>query len=461
MAEQTITEPRDFPSIDELLQHPSLATVVAVVPRPIATQVVREVVAELKEKLQTTGKGIPFSRLLSGIEDALGLEKRRELTRVINATGIIVHTNLGRAPLPEKILRAILPTITGYSSVEFDLKSGRRGDRGQACESYLATLAGAEAGTIVNNCAAALFVILNTLGNKKNVIISRGELVQIGGGFRIPDILRRAGARLSEVGTTNITTIQDYESAIDDSSALILKVHKSNFVQAGFTEEVPLADLVALGKKRNVPVVNDLGSGVFVDTGELLGYRESTVQQSVRAGAGLTCFSGDKLLGGMQAGMIVGSADLVKAVKKNPLFRTVRVDKMVLAFMEQVLGIYLSGSYREEIPVWHMLSVPASDLYRVGKQILKEIGVPSGVSVEATKAFVGGGALPESDIPSVAVVFAPELDAARLMTRFRRLQTPIIGRIENDRFFLDLKAIAATDYPYLLESIKQILTPTQ
>lgn len=461
MAKQTITEARDFPSIEELLQEDLLAGVIGSIPRPLASDLVKETVAALKLKLQETGKPISLAKLHDTIRDRIDGYRLQGITRVINATGILVHTNLGRAPIPENIVKTITAAITGYSNVEFDLGTGRRGKRGMLCESYLARLAEAEQGTVVNNCAAALFIIINTFAGRKKVIISRGELVQIGGGFRIPDMLRRAGARLSEVGTTNITTIDDYEQAIDASTAMILKVHQSNFVQAGFTEAVELRDLVLLGKKHNIPVVNDLGSGVFVETREIFGYSEPTVQQSVRAGADLTCFSGDKMLGGMQAGLIVGRSELIQKIKENPLFRTVRVDKILFALLEQLLAIYLNRTHVEEIPVWNMLSVPASELYKAGKQILKEIGSPSGVSVEATKAFVGGGAVPESDMPSVALIFAPEFGATRLLTGFRQHNPPIIGRIENERFLLDLKAVVPGDYPHLIRAIKQFIPATK
>ncbi len=458
MAKQTITELREFPAIEELLQDPALEGAVSSIPRPQAVEIVREVVAEFKSRFQKSSRPVALEQLHRTIIQIILDKGREEIRRVINATGIIVHTNLGRAPLPPIILADIVPAVAGYSNVEFDLATGQRGNRGLACETRLANLSGAESATVVNNCAAALFIILNTLAGRKKVIISRGELVQIGGGFRIPDILKRAGAKLCEVGTTNITTLSDYETAIDADTALILKVHKSNFVQAGFTDDVPLKELATLGQKANVPVINDLGSGVFVETRELLGYSEPTVQQSVRAGADLTCFSGDKLLGGMQAGLIVGRKGLVQKIKKNPLFRVVRVDKVVFAMLEALLASYLRGSQVEDVPVWTILSTPASELYKSGKEILKQTGTPNGVSVEATKAFVGGGALPESDIPSVALVFAPEYSAEKLLAAFRRLDPPIIGRIANDRFTLDLKAVDKSDFAFIVSSITTILS---
>ncbi|RME22775.1 MAG: L-seryl-tRNA(Sec) selenium transferase, partial [Candidatus Zixiibacteriota bacterium] len=402
-------------------------------------------------------KSITRRDLQEAIGKRLRTESRRRITRVINATGIIVHTNLGRAPLAEELFDAIKQTVTGYGNIEFDLTSGKRGQRGAACEHYLALLAGAEAGTVVNNNAAALFLILNTLANRKKVAISRGELVQIGGGFRILDILRRAGGRLIEVGTTNITTLRDYEDAIKAGATLLLKVHKSNFIQAGFTEEVDLPALVTLARNAGVFIVNDLGSGGFLPTRKLLGYDEPTVRQSVRAGADLTCFSGDKLLGGVQAGLIVGNKALIDKLKKNPLFRTLRVDKIVFAALEKLLSIYLNGTQNDDIKLWKLVSTPESELYQRGQDILKELGKPSGLSVEGTHVYMGGGALPQQALPSVAIVFDSKFSARKLLQRFREFTPPIIGRIENERFLLDLKAVDEADLPYVTACISRIL----
>lgn len=457
MAKDLITQPRDIPAVEELLQESALAESIALLPRPIAAQAIREQLEVVRGRLQESKGALSRDDLHAQITAALRKLRRKEITRVINATGILVHTNLGRAPLADSLFEAARSLLTGYSNVEFDLSTGQRGSRGVACESYLALLAEAEAATVVNNCAAALFLILNTLANRRQVLISRGELVQIGGGFRIPEILKRAGARLTEVGTTNITTLADYEQAIDDNTALILKVHKSNFVQAGFTEEVPLKALVDLGKRRGIPVVNDLGSGVFLDTGKLLGYNEPTVQQSVRTGAALTCFSGDKLLGGVQAGLIVGQAELIRRVRKNPLFRTVRVDKFVFAMLERLLTIYLNGTATADLALWSGIVVPESERYKQAKRLVADLGSPSGVSVEATRAYVGGGSLPEQDIPSVGIVFGEQYRANDLLTRFRELMPPVIGRVENDRLILDLAAVDAVDLNILTASIRQIL----
>jgi len=451
-----IRTPRDFPAVEELLQSKELSAAVSALPRPVAADIVKSVVASLKQKLAEENAPIARTAMFRAIGRELAARKTRELSRVVNATGIVVHTNLGRAPLPESIFEDIKRTVVGYGNIEFDMRTGARGHRGEACEDYLCALSGAEAGAVVNNCAAALFIILNTLANRKKVLISRGELVQIGGGFRIPDILKRSGARLCEVGTTNITTLADYESAIDARTGLILKVHKSNFVQAGFTEEVPLKQLVELGRQHNIPVLNDLGSGVFIATEKILGYREETVQDSVRAGASVTCFSGDKMLGGVQAGLIVGEEALVRKVKKNPIFRTVRVDKIVFSVLERLLSIYLEGTHTEGIKLWQVLSERSSELKKRGESVLKQCGSPTGISLERTSAYVGGGAFPEKPIESVGLVFNTDWKATRLMKTFRDLRPPVIGRIEDDRFILDLRTVDPADLPHLVSAIKKL-----
>lgn len=457
MVSKMINKPRDFPAVEELLQSAELADAIAALPRPVAARIVKDVVARKKEKLAATSKPQSVKSLIASIKQELRSAAMASIGRVINATGVLVHTNLGRAPLSPALFDEIKQSITGYCNVEFNVENGKRGNRGEACEEQLALLSGAESGTVVNNCAAALFVILNSLANRKKVIISRGELVQIGGGFRIPDILKRSGGILSEVGTTNITTLDDYANAIDAKTGLILKVHQSNFVQAGFTEGVSLKELVALGKEHGIPVVNDLGSGVFVNTKEQFGYAEPTVQESVATGAALTCFSGDKLLGGVQSGLIVGQSVFVTKIKKNPIFRTVRVDKIVFSILEKLLAIYLNGTSAKDIKLWQLLSSTPVELRERAKHIISELGNPSGVSAEATRAYVGGGALPEKAIDSVGIIFSPEHNARHLMKAFRAQQPPVIGRIENDRLILDVKAVDENDLSHLVAAIRQVL----
>ena len=457
MAGQIITKLRDFPSVELLLQDEKLAKAVKSVPRPVASETIKQVIAVLKEELGRGETAVSIDRLYEEVRSEIFVHAQKQIRPVINATGIVVHTNLGRSPISKEMFDSIRDMVTGYSNVEFDLNGGSRGSRGEACEQYLSMMAGSEAATVVNNCAAALFLVLNTLSNRKEVIISRGELVQIGGGFRIPDILRKSGAKLREVGSTNITTLEDYESAVSGKTGLILKVHQSNFAQAGFTKEVNIKRLATLARKSSVPIVNDLGSGVLVPTTAILGHKEPTVQESVQHGADLTCFSGDKLLGGMQSGLIVGQSEMISRIKKNPIFRTMRVDKLSFAMLEKLLTAYLNGDQLENVKLWKILLIPESELYRRAKSILKSLGNPPELSVEATSAYVGGGALPELAVPSVGIAFSKQVSANRLIGLFREADPPIIGRIEDERFILDIKTVDESHLAHLAKIIKRAL----
>jgi L-seryl-tRNA(Ser) seleniumtransferase len=458
MAKEVITTPRDFPSVEELLQEKRLESVVSLVPRPIAADAIRDAVAAAKEQLIADGNPLPFDRMYLAIIAALTRAARREIGRVINATGILVHTNLGRAPISETLFDSVKDVVTGYGNLEFNLQTGERGSRGEACEAYLAKLTEAESSVVVNNCAAALFLILNTFANRKGVVISRGELVQIGGGFRIPDILRKSGAKLTEVGTSNITTPSDYEQALGTRSALILKVHKSNFVQAGFTDEVPVRSLVQLGIKHKIPVVHDLGSGLVVSAQAAIGYIEATVQGSIRDGAGLVCFSGDKMFGGVQAGIIVGHRQYTAQLKKNPLYRALRVDKITFAMIERLARAYLEGSWQSDIKLWTLSLTSIDDLRRRAEQIVKACGHPTGVSVVDTEAYMGGGALPEATLKSAAIRVATSQSVAGLMKRLRSLKPPVVSRVEDNCLMLDLKAVDPSEDEHLVAALKTMFS---
>jgi len=457
MADVEIKHRRDLPAIEELATDAAVTAAAAALARPLVIEIIREVVDACREKMETADRPLTYQGIVRDIITAIATVTASRISRVINGTGILVHTNLGRAPLSETLFENIKKQITGYGNVEFDVPSGKRGQRGVLAERYLAMLSTAEAGTVVNNNAAALFMILNTYAKRRKVIISRGELVQIGGGFRIPDIIRNSGARLLEIGTSNITSLADYRAALSEKPALILKVHRSNFSVTGFTDEVDIKSLVALGKESGIPVVNDLGSGVFVDTSEFIGVREPTVQASVRDGAALTCFSGDKLLGGMQAGLIVGNRDLIAKIKKNPAFRTVRVDKTIFSTLEELLGYYLDGTWRENIKLWRLAATKESELYELGRRLLDAIGGGDKIVLEGSHGRMGGGSLPEIALPSVALVFSSKLSARRIAALFRKTTPPIIGRISDDRFLIDLKAVDPEDEPILVSRIKEIL----
>jgi len=455
MKSDLIKEPRDIPSIEILASDKRIVGETTDLARPLVVEVIRSLVSKIKKDLKK--QPLTYGELIEVILEELDRQELRRIGKVINGAGIMVHTNLGRAPLSDKLFDRIKGQVTGYGNIEFDVESGKRGRRGELAEKYLAMLAGAESGTIVNNNAAALFLILNTFANRRKVVISRGELVQIGGGFRIPDIIRRSGAKLLEIGTTNITSPADYRKALEEKPALILKVHQSNFAQKGFTGEVGIKDLIGLGRKYDIPVVNDLGSGVFVDTSEFIGEHEPTVQESVRDGADLTCFSGDKLLGGMQAGLIVGKAEYISKIRKNPVFRAMRVDKTVFSAMEELLGYYLNGTWKENVKLWKLIARNEAELYKWGHDIVKQLNAGDKISVQATQGRMGGGALPEIPLPSIALTFQLDISAQVLAEEFRRSEIPIIGRIENDIYMIDLKAIDYDDTSLLISAIRKIL----
>jgi len=454
---RVIRSKRDIPSVEKLASDAEVAASFAGLARPYAIELIRSFLEREKAKIGGDFKGITYGELRSRLTAELEKALRFKIDRVINGTGILVHTNLGRAPLSESLFDNIKAHITGYGNLEFNVVTGKRGRRGELAEKYLALITEAEAGTIVNNNAAAIFIILNTLANRKKVLISRGELIQIGGGFRIPDIISKSGARLQEVGTTNITSYDDYASEMINKPGLILKVHRSNFAISGFMDEVSLKHLVGLGKANEIPVVNDLGSGVLIDTTDMAGAREPTVQQSVRDGADVTCFSGDKLLGGVQCGLIVGKREIIKRIKKNPIYRAVRVDKIIFSAIEQLLEYYLEGTWREDIKLWRLAGVKDSELYRRGQNILQEVNADGKIMLEGTQVRFGGGALPEIPIKSVALSFNSKLSPEKLAALFRGAHPPIIGRISDDRFMIDLKAIDENDIKVLTRIIKTFL----
>lgn len=456
MVEQLIKSKRNIPSVEILASNKKILAAGEGLARPLIIEQIKVIILRTKSELSdgaTITQGDFQKRIITAIE-TIALSR---IGRVINGTGVLVHTNLGRAPLPESLFDRIKKLITGYGNLEFSVADGKRGRRGELAEKYLALVSSAEAGTIVNNNAASLFIILNSLANRRKVLISRGELVQIGGGFRIPDIIRKSGAKLVEVGTTNITSLDDYRGAMKENPALILKVHKSNFAVGGFTDEVDLKSLTRLGIEFDIPVVNDLGSGVLIDTQKAIGIKEPSVGSSVRSGADLTCFSGDKLLGGVQAGLIVGRAEMIERIKKNPLYRVLRVDKIVFSAIEELLGYYLNDTWKENIKLWRLATTNESELYKRGQDLLKNIKAGDKVSLEASQAEMGGGSLPETPLPSVALVFHSQLSPRKIATFFRKHHPPVIGRISADKFMIDLKAIDPDDYKTLVTAIKATL----
>ena len=432
---------RHLPSVERLLTNEGLSDALAKNGHTLTAEVVREVLADARAGI-LAGENPPASDdLACEAIRRLAAMARGTLFPVINASGVIIHTNLGRAPLSAAARRAIESVAAGYSNLEFDLAAGSRGSRYTHAEGLLCRLTGAQAALVVNNNAGALFLALSALAPGRDVVISRGQLVEIGGGFRIPDVMRESGAHLVEVGTTNRTHLADYRAVVDSQTALLLRVHYSNFRQVGFTADVPLADMVALAHSLSVPVLDDLGSGTLLDT-TLYGLAaEPMVQQSVAAGADLVTFSGDKLLGGPQAGLIVGREEFVAPLRHHPLARALRVGKDTLAALQATLLHYLRGEAEREVPVWRMISLPLENLSaraNAWANVLAERGIPaSSIPAQST---IGGGSLPGEVLPTCALALAHRTPAA-LMAALRNGQPPVVARIVADRVILDPRTV--------------------
>lgn len=445
---------RALPSVDELLQNHTLRGLERKVGRAVVLDAVRAALDAARENIRA-GQGAPMPALL--IDDITArIEKAIQptLTRVINATGVILHTNLGRAPLSQDALQAIHDAASSYSNLEYDLDAGERGSRYSHAEELIKKLTGAQAALVVNNNAAAVMFILRAFAENQEVIVSRGQLIEIGGGFRVPDVLSQSGARMIEVGTTNRTRLADFENAITEDTALLLRVHPSNFRVIGFTEEVSLQEMAALARKNNLLVVDDLGSGALLDTSAYGLLHETMPQESLRAGADLVAFSGDKLLGGPQAGIIVGKKEYVAKLKKHPLARALRVDKMTLAALQATLLHYLKNEATQKIPVWQMIAAKTEDLEQRTNDWCarwKKFGLDA--SVIETLSTVGGGSLPGETLPTRAAalnVASPDAFVAKL----RANVPPIIARIENQRVVLDPRTVLPHDENALLEGVE-------
>ena len=436
---------RAIPGVDTLLE----AVAECPLPRPLVVATIR---AELQ--LLRKSKSIPepaeiISSLRLRLED-LALSR---LQPVINGTGVVIHTNLGRAPI-------VPPDNAGYTNLEIDLATGRRGKRAAYVEQCLAELCGAEAAMVTNNCAAALVLILRHLtAEKKEVIISRGELVQIGGGFRIPEVLETSDAVLREVGTTNRTTLADYAKVIGKNTGLLLKVHRSNFFMDGFVAAPDRRELAALARKKRIPFVEDLGSGVLTNTEEWADdHHETTPREVIKSGAALVCFSGDKLLGGPQAGIIAGKAKHIAALKKHPFFRALRCDKLILTALQHAAEIYLRGD-GHTLPLNQSLQADPKQLKRRATKLAKAlVDLPMTVAVTEGESQVGGGALPQANLPSITLDLVPDnLSLKDFATRLRRAPTPVIGVISGQRFRIDLRTIFPEQEKRLLQSIQESL----
>ena len=448
---------RQIPKVDDLLRLPALNTLAAEVGAAAVTEAVRRTLDRLRaDILVGTVTELPSTEALCAqISASCRASRLPSLRGVINATGIVLHTNLGRACLSDRALAAARGVSQGYSTLEYDLTAGERG-RYAHVEPLLCRLTGAEAAMVVNNNAAAVLLILSALTAGGEVITSRGELVEIGGSFRMPDVMAACGAVLREVGSTNKTRLSDYANAISEQTRALLKVHTSNYRIVGFTESVSPAALAELGRSRSIPVIEDLGSGCLVDLAPLGLRDEPTVQASVKAGVDVLSFSGDKLLGGPQAGIIVGKRHCIDLLKRHPLARALRVDKLTLAALEATLQAYADGTALQEIPVLSMLAQTPEELRQQAESLCRRMG-GIGVTVEvvSTENPVGGGAVPTQTLPSFAVAVAPRDSAAALEAQLRQRPVPIIVRIAHDRCLLDMRTLFPADLDEILQAFRE------
>ena len=464
---------RQIPSLDELLTQPRLAELAKRVDRNLIVEVARTVLDDLRARITEQVATAVLADISLVACDRASLEERitalvekilsRSLLPVINATGVILHTNLGRAPLPESVVEEFRLATTQYSNLEYDLEGGARGKRDIHTAKMLTRLTGAEAAIVVNNCAAAVLVTLAAFARGGEVVVSRGELIEIGDGFRIPEIMEQSGALLREVGTTNRTRLADYENAIHEKTRLLLRVHPSNFKVTGFTDKPSLEELVALSQRTEIPLVEDLGSGCLVDLAEH-GITEPTVRRSVEAGVGIVTFSGDKLLGGPQAGIIAGKEDLIARVRRHPLFRALRVDKLTITALEATLGAYLRVAW-DEIPVMRMIRATPQELKRRAENFIRELRpeLPlDEVEIEIVDgaSLAGGGSTPTQSLPSKVIRIASvRYSAAKLEQRLRRAPAGIsvIARVEEDRLVLDLRTVFPKQEPLLVKTLAAAL----
>ena len=457
---------RQIPAVDQLLLRPKVQSWIADTSRPFVVSEIQQLLESIRDSIRSGGGipgfGIEIGSLESELERRLVARLRPALGSVINATGVILHTNLGRAPL-SAAARESLSALSGqYTNLEYDLASGERSHRDKLLDSLLTQLLGCESAAVVNNNAAAVFLIIRSLSFGKEVVVSRGELVEIGGSFRIPEILAQSGAALREVGTTNKTRIQDYRAAIGPNTGLLLRVHPSNYRVEGFSERPALREMVELARGLSVPLVEDLGSGCLVDLTPFGIAEEPIAQQSLAAGVDLVCFSGDKLLGGPQAGIIAGKRTLVDLIRRDPLMRTYRVEKLIYGALEATLACYCRGRAFEEIPVLKMLSMPQPELRQRARRFQRRLraSAPEGAkaSLVEGQSVVGGGSCPGANLPTTLIALESErYGPNEVASRLRRQTPPVIVRVEDDNALVDLRTVFPSQEPLLLEALRKAL----
>lgn len=462
---------RRLPSVDVLLQSEVIQNALVHQPRKLVVESIRHVLDAKRTRIlgnstakRTVDVNLEIPHLIELVMDRLEIVGDHTLRGLVNATGIVIHTNLGRSLLPEEAIERLHGLCRSYNNLEYDLGKGRRGSRYVHAEAILCELTGAEAALVVNNNAGAVLLVLNTLARDREVVVSRGQLVEIGGSFRIPDVMRSSGAVLREVGCTNRTHLRDYETAIQEQTALLMKVHTSNYRIIGFTTEVLLEELVKVGRNHGLPVMEDLGSGSLVDLSPFGLRGEPTVQEALRAGADVVTFSGDKLLGGPQAGMILGKKELISQCKKNPLTRALRVDKMTLAALESTLRLYRDERHAmQRIPTLRMISTPLpaleAEAHRLASMI-RDVDTQQRLRVQPipSSSQVGGGSLPGQELPTwVVAVDSPLMSSQKLEQALRCHKPPIIGRIESDRVLFDVRTLQPDDPPIIGKAFEHIL----
>lgn len=454
---------RSLPSVDYLLQHPVWKDLPEAIPRPVLAQAAREVLEQCRERIRQDGQAIPEDEILLDMASLVHRRLQPSLTYAINATGVILSTNLGRAVLADAALMALLDVASGHSTLEVDRETGRRGSRQVHTRELLRDLTGAEDALVVNNNAAAVYLCVHGLAAGREVIISRGQLVEIGGAFRMPDIIRQAGATLVEVGTTNRTRLRDYADAIRSETALILRCHPSNFKIVGFTEEVPIAELTALGKEHGIPVMDDVGSGCLLNTRAWGLPYEPTLIESLQAGCDLVTGSGDKLLGGPQAGLILGSAERIERLRCHPLARVLRPDKLTFATLEATLRLYLDPQQAvEAIPTWRYLRRTPEMLQKLANRLKRLLrnrasGREWTFTVVPTLAEIGGGSLPGETLPSWAVTLRhSQLQAKEVAKCLRESEPPIFTRIEGEHVWVDMRMIEDTELRIIADAVGDI-----